>query len=141
MSWKNINLFSWLTVPVVLCSVAVVLAVEPAEWSVLRTLQLDAAAVDVALSPDGRRIFVLTDQGEILVYSSNEKPDAKMEVGRDVSQITVGPTGDTLILNNRKSRTVQLVSVDFVQNIKIEGSPFRGSKDAPVVIAVFNDFQ
>ena len=50
------------------------------EWNILKTLQLDATPIDVAITPDGRRIYVLTDQGEILVYSSTQKVEGRVEV-------------------------------------------------------------
>ena len=116
-------------------------AADPIEWTILRTLQLDESAVDVAVSRDGRRIFVLTDQGKIIIYSPNTKVEAEIDVGKDVNQIKVGPKGDILILNNRKDKAVQLIAIDFIKNINVSGSPFKGPEDAPVVVAVFSDFE
>jgi hypothetical protein len=53
----------------------------------------------------------------------------------------MGPGGDSLILNSNKNKTVQIIVLDFIQNINIFGSPYKGSDDAPVVVAVFDDFQ
>ena len=53
----------------------------------------------------------------------------------------LGPGGETLILRSGKNKTVELVTLDFIQKINITGSPFKGPQDAPVVIAVFDDFQ
>ncbi|MGD1969136.1 MAG: hypothetical protein PVH74_06420 [Desulfobacterales bacterium] len=117
------------------------LASDNVEWSVLQTLQLDATPIDVALTPDGRKIFVLTDQGKVLVFSRSTKPDAKIDVGNHVDRIKSGPRGDTLILSSGKNKTIQVISIDFIQTINTSGSPFKGPEDAPVVIAVFDDFQ
>ncbi len=116
-------------------------ASEVLEWSVNETLSFDAAPIDIAAAPDGRRLFVLTDQGKIFVYSSGAQADTVIDVGPHVNRIQAGPRADTLILGSSKSRTVQLITVDFVQEIDTSASPFKGPETAPVVIAVFDDFQ
>lgn len=45
------------------------------------------------------------------------------------------------ILSSRTGSTVQLITLDFIQNINVTGSPFKGPADAPIAIAVFSDFQ
>lgn len=117
------------------------LAADSVEWDIQKTLQLEAAPIDVAVAPDGRRIFVLTGQGEILIYSSTAQIEGKINVGLYVDQMKLGPRGDSLILSSRANKTVEIVTFDFIQKINVSGSPFRGEQDAPVVIAVFSDFQ
>ena len=141
MKPEKIKLSLLLTMVIVLGALANGLASDNVEWNVFKTMQLDATPIDVVLTPDGRRIFVLTDRGEVLIYSSLDKMEAKIEVGKHVDQIKLGPRGETLILKSGKNKTVQLVTVDFVQKINTRGSPFKGPEDAPVVIAVFDDFQ
>ena len=126
---------------IVLGALTNVLASDNVEWNVYKTMQLDETPIDVALTADGRRIFVLTDQGQVLIYSSTDKMEAKIDVGKHVDQIKLGPRGETLILRSGKNKTVELVTLDFIQKINITGSPFKGPQDAPVVIAVFDDFQ
>jgi DNA-binding beta-propeller fold protein YncE len=116
-------------------------ASDNVEMNVYKTLQLEETPIDVAVSPDGRRIFVLTDRGEVVVYSSAAKIEARIDVGQQVDQIKLGPRGESLILKSSKNKTVQIVTVDFIQKINISGSPFKGPENAPVVIAVFDDFQ
>ncbi|MGD8961982.1 MAG: hypothetical protein PVH43_05685, partial [Desulfobacterales bacterium] len=82
-----------------------------------------------------------TDQGEVLIFSSDTKPDAKLDVGKHIDRIKLGPRGSTLILNSGKNKTVQVVSIDFIQKINVSGAPFKGVEDAAVVIAVFDDFE
>jgi hypothetical protein len=117
------------------------LAADSVEYNIQKTLQLEAAPIDVAIAPDGKRIFVLTDQGEILIYSSTAQIEAKINVGAHVDQIKLGPKGNTLIISSRENKTVEIVTLDFIYKINVSGSPFKGVQDAPVVIAVFDDFQ
>ena len=141
MNWKMRNLIMVLIWVIVPGAFAGVLASDNLEWEVYQTLQLDASPIDVAITLDGRKIFILTDQGKILIYSTSKQPDATIDVGKHVDQIKLGPRGDTLILGSGKNKTVQVVSIDFVKTINTSESPFKGPADASVVIAVFDDFQ
>ncbi len=140
----NLKNRKWIMVYILLIvpgAFAGALAADNLEWDVFQTLNLDAPPIDVAITNDGRKLFILTDQGEILVYSRSTKPDAKINVGKHVDRIKLGPRGDTLILSSGKNKTVQMVNIDFIQTINTAGSPFKGPEDAPVVIAVFDDFE
>jgi DNA-binding beta-propeller fold protein YncE len=141
MNWKNLKSIIVLTSVVVLGVFTNGLASDNVEWNILKTIQLDATPIDVAITPDGRRIYVLTDQGEITVYSSAQNVEGKIKVGRHVDQLKLGPRGETLILTSGEKKTVEIVSLDFIQKINVSGAPFKGAEDAPVVIAVFDDFQ
>ena len=116
--------------------------VSPAnvEWSLEHTFQVDQTPLDMAVSPDGKHIFVLTGSG-IFIYSQDGKLEDKIDVGYPVDQMKVGPEGKQLFLTSRKNKTVQAVDIDFIVDINVSGSPYKGRQDAPVVIAVFSDFQ
>ena len=141
MNLKITKPFVLLTIAVILVSISNVAASDSVEWTVFQTLQLDEAAIDVAMSHDDRLLFVLTEKGEIIIYSSPTTVEAKIDVGGHVDQIKVGRNGDTLLLNNRENKTVQIIALEFIKNINVSGSPFKGPEDAPVVVAVFNDFE
>lgn len=111
------------------------------EWDVQQKLKMDTPPLDVAVSTDGKWIFVLNDSGDILIYTSNGKLEDKISVGGHVDQIRVGPKDNLLLLSSRRNKTVELLAIDFIHKINISGSPFKGRADAPVVIAVFSDFQ
>ena len=111
------------------------------EWDVLKTFRLEKAPLDVAVSNNGRYIYVLTEEGIIYIYSTDGSQKEKIAVGKSIDGIKAGPREDVLLLSSRSEKTVQVVTVDFVQNIDVSGSPFKGAVDAPVVVAVFSDFQ
>jgi len=111
------------------------------EWSVLNRLQIDTSPVDVAVSLNDKWVFVLNDRGEVLVFSRDGSLKEKIQVGKHIDQIKVGPRENLLYLNSRKNKTVDIVEFDFIQNINTADSPFKGPADAPVVIAVFTDFE
>ena len=145
MNRKNFILVMVLTLLIVPGAFTGSFASDNVEWNVYRTLQLEATPIDVAVSPDGRRLFVLTDRGEVVIYSSTGpsagKIEAKIDVGRHVDQVKVGPKGTSLVLSSSKNKTVQIVTLDFIQEINVSGAPFKGAEDAAVVIAVFDDFE
>lgn len=111
------------------------------EWEVLNTLKLDAPPLDVAISPDGRTVFVLTHAGKIHIYEVNGRLTDKIEVGEKIDQIKLGPKGTHLFATSRKNKTVKVIALDFIKPISTQGSPYKGLEDAPVVIADFSDFE
>ena len=111
------------------------------EWDVAGTLNLKEKPRDAAIALNGKWIFVLTDTGEILIYSSDGKLEGTISVGKDVEGIKAGPREDILLLTSGKDKKVQIITLDFIQEINVSGSPFKGKADAPVVIVTFNDFQ
>ncbi len=141
MKWKTLKLIMLVASVMVLGAFGGGAASDTVEWNVYRTLQLDETPLDVLITPDARRIFVLTNKGEILVFSSTTNIEATLKVGKQVDQIELGPGEDTLILKSSKDKTIQIVSLDFIKNINISGSPFKGPENAPIVIATFDDFQ
>ena len=84
---------------------------------------------------------MLTEKGEVLIYTSNGTIQDRISVGDSIDGIKAGPREDILLLTSRKDSTLQIITLNFIQNFNIKDSPFKGSADAPVVIATFNDFQ
>jgi protein-disulfide isomerase len=109
--------------------------------NVYRTLNLPETPVDTAISVGGKYIYVLTDKGTVLVYTPDGKLDDTIPVDKSVDSIKPGPGENILFLVSSKKKTVQIVTLEFVQNIDISGAPFKGPADAPVTIVEFTDFQ
>ena len=112
------------TMVIVVGAAVNIFAAGNVEWNILKTLQLEATPIDVAITPDGRRIFILTDQGEIVIYSSTGKMEAKIDVGQHVDQLKLGPKGTSLILSSGRNKTVQIVALDFIQKIRENSGSF-----------------
>ncbi|MBA7524473.1 hypothetical protein ES705_16611 [subsurface metagenome] len=111
------------------------------EWNIQKTLKTATPPVDIVVSADGKRIFVLSETGEILIYAPDGELQDKIGVGKHIDQIEVGPQEDMLLLKSRSNQTIDILVIDFIQKIDTANSPFKGPADAPVVIAVFSDFQ
>jgi DNA-binding beta-propeller fold protein YncE len=111
------------------------------ESNVIQTLNLENPPLDVAVSPDGEKLYILTENGNILIYSGTGKLTDTLKVDKNIDAIRISRSGDVLFLSSQKSKQVQIVLVDFIQVIDVTGSPYKGPDNAPVVITVFSDFQ
>jgi DNA-binding beta-propeller fold protein YncE len=104
-------------------------------------LTLDNPPLDVVASPDGKFIFVLTDTGDISVFDRKGILQNKIHVGDEVDQIKMGPQGNRLFVTSRSKKAIQIIDLDFFVEIDTADSPTKGPRNAPVVLAVFSDFQ
>ena len=111
------------------------------DLEVQKTVTLAGVPLDIKVSANGRWLFVLTEQSEILVYDEAGKLADKIPVDKAVDGIQVGPAEEVLFLTSRAGKTVQVAYLEFTREIDILGSPFKGAIDAPVVMVVFSDFQ
>ena len=106
-----------------------------------KTLKTDGVPVDVAVTQDGNLTFVLTDSGSVLIYDQTGNLTDTIEIGPHIDQIEIGPRGERLFVTSRKNKTVEIMTLDFIHEINTLGSPTKGPPEAPMVIAVFSDFQ
>ena len=104
----NNKLAALLLVPVVLLTLCSH-GEAAVEWDVTKTLNIEKTPLDIAVSVNGRWIFVLTQQGSILIYSGDGKLEDEVSVGKQVDGIEVGPEEDILLLSSRKNKTVQIL--------------------------------
>jgi len=111
------------------------------DWTIVKQVDLKAPPVDVAASEDGKLVFVLT-RNEIVVYSSGKNMIVnRIPVDREFDRIRYYRTNNLLVLTGSSSKTLRIIRVDRIFNIDISGRPFKGPANAPVTIAVFDDYQ
>ncbi|MDP3478665.1 MAG: hypothetical protein Q8R88_02765 [Desulfoprunum sp.] len=110
-------------------------------WKQLGDLQLPSKPLDIAYSLDGNYAFILTNSKQILVYNQQGKLQGKIPVDEGVSAIDIAPRGEFLYLIDGKDNRLATLSVDFVVDIDTSSSPIKGAKDAPVIVAVYSDFE
>ena len=100
-----------------------------------------APPLDVATSTDGQLMFVLI-RGEVHIYSNFEdRPINRIPVNVQFDRMTFAEKLDMLILSSTAGNKVEMVRIYLIKEISIEGSPYLGREDAPVTIAVFDDYQ
>jgi DNA-binding beta-propeller fold protein YncE len=112
-----------------------------ADWEIVRSLNTGTRPVDVAVSVDGRSVFVLTEDGVLSVYTPDMVLTEKFQAGKDAERISVAPDGERVYVTYRQGKRVDVVQIDYVRDINLAGAPTKGPERAPVTIAVFSDFQ
>ncbi len=116
-------------------------AAAEVEWKLLKSVELKAPPLDTAPSMDGQRLYVLTP-GEILIYSIPEgRITDRITVDEDFDRIVALPRGDALSISSTKKKMLQLVMLESIYKIDVSGLPYKGPKDAPVTIAIYDDYQ
>ncbi|RLB71465.1 MAG: hypothetical protein DRH04_01700 [Deltaproteobacteria bacterium] len=106
-----------------------------------RTVPLAGVSKAITLSPDGRMVFVLTEDGQVHIYESTGGLRGMVKVGADSTDIAVSPDGSRLYVTEGSRKTLKVLELDYVVQLKTSHAPFKGPEDAPVVIVVFGDFQ
>jgi len=117
------------------------LALAEIEKGPSKTTKLDAKPIDVAVSADGKYTFILAAGGKILIFDSGGELKDTLQVSDSVDSIGTSPSGDFLMLADSKADTLEFLKISFIVDIDISSLPFKGTADAPVVIAVFSDYQ
>ena len=111
------------------------------DLDILKSLKLNAVPLDADFASNHNYIYVLTDKGQILVFDPSGRQVDQMNVGTQFDQMRVVPGSDVVFLTSRKNKIVQIMQLGFVQQINTADSPFKGAENAPVVIAVFSEFE
>jgi hypothetical protein len=112
-----------------------------AEATRLKQLTTDKPPLDVETSTDGNLMFVLVP-GEVLIYSDlGDRPINRIAVGKHFDSMTFAEKLDLLILSSKSNKKVEMVRIDLINEVSTDGSPYKGKADAPVTIAVFDDYQ
>jgi hypothetical protein len=111
------------------------------EWDTKRTFNLKSTPLDVASSPRGSMVFVLTDKGEVMIHSADGNLKDTIKVGSHIDGIQAGSSEDELFIISKKQKSIKRIELSFLYDINVSGAPFKGPVDAPVVIAVYDDYQ
>lgn len=111
------------------------------DWSLKTELNFKKTPVDMAFSRDAQWLYVLTEDGHLLVYTYDHQLKGKIPVGTEFEKIVSGPSRDLIYLLSRKGNKIRVIEANPSQQIDISGSPYKGAVDAPVVITEFTDFQ
>ena len=136
---KQVRRIGILLTALIFCFSGLVMA--EVEMGQSKTFKLDAKPIDMATSADGQYTFVLTEGGKVFILDRSGTLKDTLTVNESVMSIGTSPKGDFLLLADSKENTLEVVKISFVVDIDITGLPFKGPADAPVVVAVFSDYQ
>ena len=65
----------------------------------------------------------------------------QVPVGKEFDRIASLPRANGLTLSSSANKTIQIIMLENILTIDVSGLPFKGPREAPVVIAVFDDYQ
>ena len=111
------------------------------EWSTDNAIPLGDAAIDVAESADGQRLFVLTKSGNIIVLNQQGRVESTITGPFSADRLSVSSDGKRLYLAGKGQKQLQVVSLLDRFDIQAGQSPVKGDIAAAVTVAVFSDFQ
>lgn len=111
------------------------------DTSVNAVWKIDAKPIDVVHTLDNKRVFILGDDSKIHVFATDGGKQGTIPVDKGVTAIDIAPRGELLYLINQKDNTFTSLTVSFTATIDVTGAPFLGNENAPVVLALFSDFQ
>ena len=111
------------------------------EWRTLSSMELPAKALHFKRSLDGKYLFVLTEDQRVLVYDQQGNLQGSIPVDPGVTNLEIAPQGQLLYLIDTEKQVTTTMAIDFIVDIDVTNSAFKGEIDAPVTIVVFSDFQ
>jgi protein-disulfide isomerase len=127
----------------VICFFAGIVSAQPidVDWTSVGQIKLDSPPLDVESTPDGDLIFVLVP-GKVVVYeeSANRQLN-QILVDQSYNRLTYSAESERLVLTSSVTNELKIIQIDRVYDISVEDSPFLGPENAPITIAVFDDYE
>ena len=111
------------------------------DWQTRNTIKTDHPPLDIHVTADGKRTFILTEGGKLQIYDNNARLIDTIEIDPSMDTLSADATGGRVFLGNSTSNSVHELLIEYVAKFSYEGSPFKGNNEAPVVLSFFSDFQ
>ncbi len=111
------------------------------ELAPVEKVKLGVKPIDVASSDDGKIIFVLTKKDLILYSLDDKRVVHRIHLLENFDRIRYSGKANLIVLTSTKTGSLKTMKIERVFFINIAGHPFKGPADAPVTIAVFDDYQ
>jgi predicted DsbA family dithiol-disulfide isomerase len=111
------------------------------DTSVKASWKLDAKPLDMVHTLDNKKVYILGDDAKVHVYSAEGEKQGEIPVDKGVTAIDIAPRGEMLYLINAQDNSFTSFTVNFTATIDVTDAPFLGNENAPVVLALFSDFQ
>jgi len=113
---------------------------EVVDAQLLKTITFKEAILQVAATADGSRIYLLTNGGKVEILDQDGNFQGGFDVGPEIISITPQGKNRLLLEDVGRHELLQLELLPRVE-ISVTGAPLKGKADAPVTIAIFDDFE
>jgi protein-disulfide isomerase len=113
---------------------------EVVDAQLLKTITFKEAVLQVAATADGSRIYLLTNGGKVEILDQDGNFQGGFDVGPEIISITPQGKNRLLLEDVGRHELLQLELLPRVE-ISVTGAPLKGNTDAPVTIAIFDDFE
>ncbi len=110
-------------------------------WQLFPSWKTGEKIIDMVHSLDGKRVFFLTANNQVHIYSTKGKRLGVMPVPQGVSNIDISPVGNILYLFDNDTNAFTAASLVFQHDIDTADAPVQGAAEAPISIVVFTDFE
>ncbi len=111
------------------------------EWTQASQWKVSGKPLDLVHSLDNKKVFILTDDNKVHIYTIQGKELGTVKVDEGVTAIDIEPRGQALYLINGKDNSFTSLQVSYVVKINTENAPFLGKEEAPVDLIIFTDFE
>ncbi len=111
------------------------------EAEVFKSIAIEEKPLDVAVSMDGTKAYVLGEKNLFIFNIPNYELVNKLPLAGNFSRLTLSPDGGSLYLTDSVAKQVTIMQVSEIFNIEIGQSFIIGNKNAPVHIVAFLDYQ
>ena len=102
-------------------------------------VNLGKSAVDLQVSADGARVYVLHKGGEVQVLTPAGELLQRFSLGFEAERLAVSPDGGQLFVT--AGNNLRVVEVATLHPLPVLNSPVKGNAAAPVTLTIFSDFQ
>ena len=111
------------------------------ELTISGQLDLKAPPLDICASADGKWLYILSE-GEILVYSfSDDTIVNRIPIDKAFDRMIYLKENNSLVVTSRSGNALQIIQPEEVYTFSTSGLPHKGSRHAPVTVAVFSSYQ
>jgi len=130
-----------LPVPLIMVAALQTTYADSIDWQQISNWKLEVKPLAMVHTLDNQKVYILGDDHKVHVYTTQGVKLGSIPVDEGVTAIDIAPRGEMLYLINGENNSFTSLAISFVTPIDVTGAPFLGNENAPVVLAVFSDFQ
>ena len=97
-------------------------------WKVKKTWNIPAGALAFAQTLDEKRVYVLTEDSKVRIFTAEGKELGAVPVAAGVTAIDIAPRGEMLYLLNTRDNRYTAMNISINQTIDVTGAVLRSEE-------------